>query len=277
MEIQRDIDAHDRRTSDKLPQIRIGINIGEVIEEEDDLFGLSVDAAMHIQSKADPGHILVSELVRGVVGVAGDIDFEERGRFKLKNFPGRWRLYEVPWEPHEHEQKSLSCALLICDFVGMTPLFESLGDESALETILSYHAIARAELEQHEVLWLRSVADNVLAAFSRPADALTAAIDMQRGFAERNHEHPGEPLRVGIGLHVGEVIREADDLFGRALNLTSRIATLAGEGEIVASEAFKDSAGTDSSITFKDGHDVTLRGFQGTHRLYIVGWANERA
>ncbi|TMB69038.1 MAG: hypothetical protein E6J43_05070, partial [Chloroflexi bacterium] len=60
--------------------------------------GSTVDAAARICAKAQGGQILASETVRGIVGAAKDLQFRDRGRFRLKGFPERWRLLEVAWQ-----------------------------------------------------------------------------------------------------------------------------------------------------------------------------------
>ena len=79
-------------------QVRVGLNAGEAIREAGDLFGSTVDAAARICAKAAGGQILASETVRGIVGAAKDLQFRDRGRFRLKGFPERWRLLEVAWQ-----------------------------------------------------------------------------------------------------------------------------------------------------------------------------------
>src|SRR5207249_11832146 len=79
-------------------QVRVGLNAGEAIREAGDLFGSTVDAAARICAKAAGGQILASETVRGIVGAAKDLQFRDRGRFRLKGFPERWCLLEVAWQ-----------------------------------------------------------------------------------------------------------------------------------------------------------------------------------
>jgi class 3 adenylate cyclase/tetratricopeptide (TPR) repeat protein len=74
-------------------RIRIGINTGEVVVEEGDLFGQAVNAAARIASRARPGEILVSDIVRQLAGSGPDFTFHDRGRYRLKGFPDRWHLY----------------------------------------------------------------------------------------------------------------------------------------------------------------------------------------
>jgi class 3 adenylate cyclase/tetratricopeptide (TPR) repeat protein len=97
--IQRALEQHNRRQPpDQQVRVRIGLNTGEVIQEEADLFGEAVNAAARIAAKAKGGQILVSEAVRAVLGRATDIELVDRGRFRLKGFPERWRLFEVIWQ-----------------------------------------------------------------------------------------------------------------------------------------------------------------------------------
>jgi tetratricopeptide (TPR) repeat protein len=107
--IQRALAEHNRRQPvDQQVRVRIGLNTGEVIQEEADLFGEAVNAAARIAAKAKGGQILVSETVRGVMGRAKDVELVDRGRFRLKGFPERWRLFEVVW----HEEATAAPALL---------------------------------------------------------------------------------------------------------------------------------------------------------------------
>jgi class 3 adenylate cyclase/tetratricopeptide (TPR) repeat protein len=96
--IQRALEQHNRQRPDQQVRVRIGLNTGEAIQEEADLFGAAVNAAARIASKANGGQILLSETVRGVLGRAKDVELVDRGRFRLKGFPERWRLYEVAWQ-----------------------------------------------------------------------------------------------------------------------------------------------------------------------------------
>jgi len=95
--IQRALEEHNRQHPDQQVQVRIGLNTGEAIKEEADLFGAAVDAAARIAAKAKGSQILLSDTVRGVLGRAKDVELVDRGRFRLKGFPERWRLYEVVW------------------------------------------------------------------------------------------------------------------------------------------------------------------------------------
>jgi class 3 adenylate cyclase len=78
-------------------QIRIGLNAGEPIEEEGDLFGATVIMASRIAAKAEGGEILVADTVRGLCSGKGFL-FADRGEFVAKGFEEPVRLYEVRWQ-----------------------------------------------------------------------------------------------------------------------------------------------------------------------------------
>jgi class 3 adenylate cyclase/tetratricopeptide (TPR) repeat protein len=99
--VQQALADHNRNNPDEQVHVRIGLNTGEAIEKEGDLFGSAVDAASRIMSKAAAGQILVSESARSVIGSTQDIRLLDRGPFWLKGFPERWRLFEVLWREEE--------------------------------------------------------------------------------------------------------------------------------------------------------------------------------
>ena len=77
-------------------QVRIGLNAGEPIEEEGDLFGATVILAARIAAEANGGEILVADTVRGLCSGKGFL-FADRGEFAAKGFEEPVRLYEVSW------------------------------------------------------------------------------------------------------------------------------------------------------------------------------------
>jgi class 3 adenylate cyclase len=76
--------------------VRVGLNAGEPIEEQGDLFGATVILASRIAARADGGEILVADAVRGLSSGKGFL-FSDRGEFVAKGFEEPVRLYEVKW------------------------------------------------------------------------------------------------------------------------------------------------------------------------------------
>jgi class 3 adenylate cyclase len=78
-------------------KIRCGLNAGEPIEEDGDLFGATVILASRIAAKAEGGEILVADTVRGLCSGKGFL-FADRGEFVAKGFEDPVRVYEVRWQ-----------------------------------------------------------------------------------------------------------------------------------------------------------------------------------
>jgi len=76
-------------------EFRVGVNVGDVIVEGDDIYGDGVNVASRLESVADPGGITVSQAVRDHVGNRLDLVFEDRGEQKLKNIEKPIRVYSV--------------------------------------------------------------------------------------------------------------------------------------------------------------------------------------
>jgi class 3 adenylate cyclase len=95
LDIQQAIGDYSKQNPERKLRIRIGINTGEVVEEGGDIFGAAVNVAARVAGKAKGGEVLVSEIVRQLVGPIAEMKFEFRGRYKLKGFPDRWRLHQV--------------------------------------------------------------------------------------------------------------------------------------------------------------------------------------
>jgi class 3 adenylate cyclase/streptogramin lyase len=97
VDIQRSVEAHGEEHPDEEVRVRIGLNVGEVLERGGHPFGAAVNATQRVAAHARGGEIFVSEPVRHLAGTIPEVTFRDRGRRALKGFPERWRLYEVVW------------------------------------------------------------------------------------------------------------------------------------------------------------------------------------
>lgn len=97
--LQRAIDAWNTGAGEQRAaplHVRVGLNAGEPIEEDGDLFGATVILASRIAAKAEAGEILVADTVRGLCSGKGFL-FADRGDFVAKGFEEPVRVYEVNW------------------------------------------------------------------------------------------------------------------------------------------------------------------------------------
>jgi class 3 adenylate cyclase len=94
--LQRAFEQGSIGASNERLSVRVGINAGEPIEEDGDLFGATVILASRIAAKAEGGEILVADTVRGLCSGKGFL-FSDRGDFVAKGFEEPVRVYEVSW------------------------------------------------------------------------------------------------------------------------------------------------------------------------------------
>jgi class 3 adenylate cyclase len=86
-------------------RVRIGINTGEVVRSDSDVYGAAVNAAARIVAIAQPGQILVADVVRQLLGPVPGVSLGEHGWTELRGLPGETLLHEVRWQ----EQVASQC------------------------------------------------------------------------------------------------------------------------------------------------------------------------
>src|SRR5215216_6903656 len=95
--VQEELAARERERPAETLRVRIGLNVGEVLERDGTPFGAAVNAGARIMAKADGGEILVSEMVRQLAGTVPRVAYRDRGRHEFRGFDEPWRLYELVW------------------------------------------------------------------------------------------------------------------------------------------------------------------------------------
>jgi DNA-binding SARP family transcriptional activator len=97
--IQQAVDRHAERAGDDRLGVRVGLNVGEPIVDEDDYFGTPVVVAKRLCDAAARGQILASDVVRVLVGTRGGFEFRPVGPMPLKGIADAVAACEVGWEP----------------------------------------------------------------------------------------------------------------------------------------------------------------------------------
>ena len=166
--------------------------------------------------------------------------------------------------------------ILFSDIEGSAAITERLGDLRWLELLRAHNVIIREQVAAHDGFEVKEVGDGFMLAFQSARRAVQCAIAVQRAFAQHN-ESAEEPIRVRMGLHAGEVIKEADpdgqaDFFGRHVILASRVANEAQGGQILVSSLLKELTESAGDIQFGEGREVELKGLAGSHRVFAVVW-----
>ncbi len=100
--IQQDVDWSVRQGESRL-LVRVGVSVGEVVQNDDELYGMALVVARRLCDTAGPGEILVSDLVRNLVGRRSDVEFQVIHGLELKGIDDPTTAWRVPWVPRPDE------------------------------------------------------------------------------------------------------------------------------------------------------------------------------
>ena len=168
----------------------------------------------------------------------------------------------------ERVERRLS-AIFASDIVGYSRLMEA--DEEG--TLARMNAHRREFLEpavaQNRGRIVKRTGDGVLIEFSSAVDAARCAIDVQRGMGERNAGVPPERrIELRIGIHVGDIMIEDDDIFGDGVNIAARLESIAQPGGIcISDDAYRQVRGK-VDVNFQDSGEQELKNIARPVRVY---------
>ena len=132
--------------------------------------------------------------------------------------------------------------VLFADVSGSTKLYESVGDNAAMEAITRCVDQLRQTVESSGGRVVKTIGDAVMAVFPTPDAAAFAASNMQ--YAVDSLPPVGATkLAVRIGFHCGPVIQSDNDIFGETVNLAARLVEQAGRSQIIMSHETSDRLG----------------------------------
>jgi class 3 adenylate cyclase len=171
-----------------------------------------------------------------------------------------------------HAAADGTVTLVFSDMEGFTRMTESLGDLAAHRVVQEHNRVVRELTAAHGGSEVELRGDGFLLAFPSARSAALCAVALQRSFAAHNAREPAQPIRVRIGLHTGEAIREAEKFFGKTVIQAFRIADLARGEEILTSALTKELLANAGDLRFDPGREVELKGLSGPHRVYSLEW-----
>jgi predicted ATPase/class 3 adenylate cyclase/Tfp pilus assembly protein PilF len=149
---------------------------------------------------------------------------------------------------------------LIADVRGYTRFTVEQGDEAAARLASRFADLCEVTIGEHNGRLIELRGDEALCVFSSARDALRGAVALQQRFGESVQLDPSLPLTVGVGLDAGDAIPVRGGYRGGALNLAARLCSIAGGGEILASETVIGLARTTPGLAYVDRGQVTLKG-----------------
>ena len=128
-------------------------------------------------------------------------------------------------------------------------------DDSGTLAALKAHRreLIDPKIAEHDGRIVKTTGDGLLLEFPSVVDAVRCAVDVQRGMAERNAAiAPDQRLEFRVGINVGDIIIDGDDIFGDGVNVAARLEALADPGGICVSRVVRDQVLDKLSFTFED-------------------------
>ncbi len=130
--------------------------------------------------------------------------------------------------------------LMFTDLRGSTALYERVGDAGAYRLVREHFAFLAGVIRERNGTVVKTIGDAVMAAFNDPADAIRAALEVQRSITAFNESLDGENLVIKLGLHYGPCIavtlNEKLDYFGSTINMAARLQGESDGGDIILSD-----------------------------------------
>jgi class 3 adenylate cyclase len=160
--------------------------------------------------------------------------------------------------------------MMFSDIEASTVLNERLGDTRWMELLRSHNALVREQIQAHGGFEVKSQGDGFMVAFPSARRAIQCAQAIQRAVDADLRETPGGPVKVRIGLHTGEAIREESDFYGKNVVLAARIADEARGGEVLVSSVVKQLTESSGDLRFDGERQVELDGLAGSHTVYRI-------
>ena len=152
---------------------------------------------------------------------------------------------------NDQTTKRRLAAILVSDVVGYSAMMER-DEAGTLATLKRYRAtVFDPSVALHNGRVVKLIGDGTLVEFASVVDAVNCALDIQRV--------GGTDIALRIGINLGDVIIDGDDIYGDGVNVAARLEPLAEPGGICIAAIVRDSLGSRSAVDFRDGGTVTIK------------------
>ncbi|MBT8272175.1 MAG: adenylate/guanylate cyclase domain-containing protein, partial [Bacteroidia bacterium] len=153
--------------------------------------------------------------------------------------------------------------IMFTDIVGYTALM-GVDEEKAFRILNKNRELQKPIIEEFNGRWIKELGDGVMASFNTVSDSVNAAIKIQE------ESQAVTDLQLTIGIHLGEVVFENDDVFGDGVNIASRIQAISIPGSIYVSEAIHNNILNKQGIETKFVKQEELKNVVSPIRIYEV-------
>ena len=168
----------------------------------------------------------------------------------------------------ERVQRRLA-AILAADVVGYSHLMET--DEAGTRTRFNAHLdeMIKPAITELRGRIVKTLGDGLLLEFASVVDAVQCAVEIQNGMMKRNADEPGDRrMDFRIGINLGDVIIEGDDIHGDGVNVAARLEALADPGGICISGDVHRQCRGKVDVSFEDLGDLRVKNIAEPVRTY---------
>jgi adenylate cyclase len=162
-------------------------------------------------------------------------------------------------------------AILAADVAGYSRLMGK--DEEGTHERLRAHLgeLVNPKITEHRGRIVKNAGDGFLSEFQSVVDAVRCAIEIQRGMADRETELPEERrIRFRMGINLGDVIAEGEDIFGDGVNVAARLEGIAEPSGICVSRVVRDQVRDRLDYTFEDLGEQTVKNIARPVRVFAL-------
>ena len=162
-------------------------------------------------------------------------------------------------------------AILASDVVGYSRLMgaDEAGTLAALKNVRT--DLIDGKIAAHQGRIVKLTGDGILAEFPSVVSAVACAVEIQRAMRERSATMPADRrIEFRIGVNLGDVIVEGDDIYGDGVNLAARLEGIAKPGGIAISHSVRDHVGNRLDLVFEDAGEQELKNIERPIRVYNV-------
>ena len=162
-------------------------------------------------------------------------------------------------------------AILAADVAGYSRLVGADEEGTLAQLKALRRALVDPKIDEHRGRIVKTTGDGMLVQFASVVDALRCAVEIQRGMVERNAEMPEEKrIEFRMGINVGDIIIDGDDIYGDGVNVAARLEGLAEPGGICVSLGVRDQVRDKLDLAFDDAGEQQLKNIARPVRVYRV-------
>jgi class 3 adenylate cyclase len=162
-------------------------------------------------------------------------------------------------------------AILAADVAGYSRLM-GVDEEGTHERLKAHlQELVNPKIREHRGRTVKNTGDGLLAEFPSVIDAVRCAAELQRGMADRNQETPEDRrITFRIGINLGDVIAEPDDIYGDGVNVAARLEALAEPGGICISRVVRDQIRDKLPYPFEDKGEQSVKNIARSVRVFAM-------